>query len=134
MSLRLSLLLLLCFPLGTWAKLMPDQMLQLSNGQIVKIISISQMQYTTEENALLIRYQTPHSLDQRKALSEEVDAVWSETEKDAEASGLKEVVITSDYEGRTLFLTSHQTTNFIFEKNATGKWIRLGREEFFAEE
>jgi hypothetical protein len=82
--------------------------------------------------ALMVRYQTPLSIDERKALSDEVDDFWKIAVKDVEHDGYNEAIISSNEVPKGIILTSSRMFNFIFEKGPDGKWTRLNRADFLA--
>jgi hypothetical protein len=71
-------------------------------------------------------------VDERKALSQEVDDVWKVAQKDVEHYGYDEAIISSNEVPKGIFITANRMANFIFEKGADGKWTRLNRADFMA--
>jgi hypothetical protein len=82
--------------------------------------------------ALMVRYQTTLSVEQRKALSAEVDDVFQAAQKQVERDGFEEAVISSNEVPHGIIVTTSRMFNFIFERGADGKWTRLGRTDFMA--
>jgi len=82
--------------------------------------------------ALLVRYQTTLSVDERKALSQEVDEVWKVAQKDVEHYGYGDAIISSNEIPKGMFITANRMQNFIYEKGSDGKWTRLDRSAFMA--
>jgi hypothetical protein len=109
-----------------------NQLLPLPNGHVVKVLSISKIESSKGVMALMVRYQTALSLDERKALSDEVDDVWKIAVKDVERTGYHEAILCSNEVQKGIFLTANRMMNFIFEKGADGKWTRLNRADFMA--
>ena len=65
--------------------------------------------------ALMVRYQTPLSVDESKALSAEVDDFWKIAVKDVERDGFSEVrqqlgALASKYPGRVLLVHGQRHT------------------------
>lgn len=116
------------------ATLVENQTIKLPNGHLVTVLSISRVESSKGVMALMVRYQTMLSIDERKALSEEVDDVWKLAVKDVERSGYSEAIISSNEVRKGIFLTANRMFNFIFEKGADGKWTRLNRSDFMAME
>jgi hypothetical protein len=114
------------------APLGANQMLKLPSGRTAKILSVSKIEYSKGVMALMVRYQTTLSVDQRKALSQEVDEVWKIAQKDVERYGYGEAIISSNEIPKGIFITSNRMANFIYEKGADGKWTRLNRADFMA--
>jgi hypothetical protein len=114
------------------APLTENEVLKLSNGRSAKILSISKIEYTKGVMALMVRYQTTLSVDEAKALSQEVDEVWKVAQKDVEHYGYGEAIISSNEVPKGIFITANRMANFIYEKGADGKWTRLNRADFMA--
>jgi hypothetical protein len=114
------------------APLVQDETVNLPSGRIAKILSISKVEYSKGVMALMVRYQTTLSVDERKALSQEVDDIWKLAEKDVEHEGYGEAIISSNEIPKGIFITTSHMMNFIYEKGSDGKWTRLNRADFMA--
>jgi len=114
------------------APLAANEVLKLPSGRIAKILSISKIEYSKGVMALMLRYQTTLSVDEHKALSQEVDEVWKFAVKDVERYGYGEAIISSNEVPKGIFITANRMENFIYEKGADGKWTRLNRADFMA--
>jgi hypothetical protein len=141
MNQRTSFMSVLGFAVVLWASpllqannLENNQTLKLSNGRVVKVLSVSKVEYSKGIMALMVRYQTSLSVDERKALGEEVDALWKVAVKDVEHYGFNEAIISSNEIPKGIFVTANRMLNFIYEKGADGKWHRLTRADFMAAE
>jgi hypothetical protein len=109
-----------------------NQVLKLPSGRMARILSVSKVEYSKGVMALMVRYQTTLSVDERKALSQEVDDVWKVAQKDVEHYGYGEAIISSNETPKGIFITANRVLNFIYEKGADGKWTRLNRADFMA--
>ena len=117
----------------SWAvPLVANQTLKLPSGRTAKILSVSKIEYSKGVMALMVRYQTTLSVDERKALSQEVDDVWKIAQKDVDHYGYGEAIISSNEVPKGIFITANRMANFIYEKGADGKWTRLNRADFMA--
>jgi hypothetical protein len=114
------------------ASLEQDETVKLPSGRIAKILSISKVEYSKGVMALMVRYQTTLTVDQRTALSQEVDDVWKLAQKDVEHYGYSEAIISSNETPKGIFITINHVMNFIYEKGADNKWTRLNRADFMA--
>jgi hypothetical protein len=114
------------------APLSENETLKLPSGRIAKILSVSKIEYAKGVMALMVRYQTTLTVDQAKALSQEVDEVWKIAQKDVDRYGYDEAIISSNEIPRGIFITANHVLNFIYEKGADGKWTRLNRADFMA--
>jgi hypothetical protein len=112
--------------------LQDDQTIKLPDGHVIKVLSVSKFEYSKGVMALMVRYQTNLSVDQRKALSDEVDAVWSLAQQDVDHLGYNEAILSSNEVPKGIFVTASRMMNFIFEKGPDGKWTRLNRSDFMA--
>jgi hypothetical protein len=125
--------LALCFSRAAQgAPLVADEMIKLPCGHSVKVLSVSRIEYSKGVMALMVRYQTSLSPEERKALSEEVDDVFKIAQKQVEHDGFHEAIISSNQVLHGIILTSDRTLNFIFERGPDGNWTRIGRSEFMA--
>lgn len=115
------------------APLEANEVIKLPTGRIAKILSISKIEYSKGVMALMVRYQTTLSVDERKALSQEVDEVWKIAEKEVERDGFGDAIISSNEIPKGIFITANRMENFIYEKGSDGKWTRLNRADFMAE-
>jgi hypothetical protein len=129
--LAFAAVLLTLFP-SQAAPLTANETLKLPTGRTAKILSVSKIEYSKGVMALMIRYQTTLSVDERKALSQEVDEVWKFAQKDVEHYGFDDAIISSNEVPRGVFITASRIANFIYEKGADGKWTRLNRADFMA--
>jgi hypothetical protein len=111
-----------------------NQTLKLPNGHVIKVLSVSKVEYSKGVMALMVRYQTTLSVDEQKALTEEVDEVWKIAVKDVEHYGYRDAIISSNEVPKGIFVTANRMLNFIFEKGPDGKWNRLNRADFMAAE
>jgi hypothetical protein len=114
------------------APLTENETLKLPGGRVVKVLSVSKIEYSKGIMALMVRYQTTLSVEAHKALSEEVDDVWKLTQKQVERLGYSEAILSSNEVTKGIFLTASREQRFIFEKGSDGKWTRLNRADFMA--
>ena len=114
--------------------LVEDETLKLPCGHTVKVLSVSKIEFSKGVPALMVRYQTPLSVDESKALSQEVDDVWKIAVKDVERYGYREAIISSNEEPKGIFISANHILNFLYEKGSDGKWSRLNRTDILAEQ
>jgi hypothetical protein len=114
------------------APLHPDELLKLPDGREVKVLSVSKFEYEKGVMALMVRYETKLSIDQRKEVSQEVDDVWRLAQKEVDHLGYSEAILSSNEVPKGIFLTASRTMNFIYEKGADGQWSRLNLSDFMA--
>lgn len=109
-----------------------NETLKLPSGRTIQVLSVSKVEYSKGVMALMVRYQTTLSVDERKALSEEVDDVWKIAVKDVEHYGYTEAVLSSNEVPKGIFITANRMLNFLYEKGSDGKWTRLNQSDFIA--
>jgi hypothetical protein len=114
------------------APLAENETIKLPSGRVAKILSISKIEYSKGVMALMVRYQTTLSVEERKALSQEVDDVWKLAQKEVEHFGYSEAIISSNEVPKGIFITANHVMNFIYEKGPDGNWTRLNRADFMA--
>lgn len=114
------------------APLAANELIKLPSGRTAKILSVSTIEYTKGVMALMVRYQTTLSVDERPALSQEVDEVWKIAVKDVERCGYSDAIISSNEVPKGIFITTNRMWNFIYEKGPDGNWRRLNRADFMA--
>ena len=132
-ALLLGFVLILMTLLPARASLLEqDETLKLPTGRIAKILSVSKIEYSKGVMALMVRYQTTLSVDESKALSQEVDDVWKIAQKEVEHYGFDDAIISSNEVPKGIFITASHMVNFIYERGSDGKWTRLNRADFMA--
>jgi hypothetical protein len=111
-----------------------NETVKLASGHLVKILSISKIEYSKGVMALMVRYQTSLSGDERTAISDEVDDVWKLAQKDIDHDGYAEAILSSNEKPHGIFITASRMWNFLYEKGADGKWTRLNSSDFMAQQ
>ena len=112
--------------------LVEDETIKLPCGHTIKVLSISKVEFSKGVMALMVRYQTPLTVEDAKALSQEVDDVWKLTIKQVEHYGYSEAIISMNEEPKGIFISANRMQNFLYEKGTDGKWTRLNRPDFMA--
>jgi hypothetical protein len=114
------------------APLEQNETIKLPSGRLAKILTVSKIESSKGVMALMVRYQTTLSIDQHKAVNQEVDDVWKLAQKDVESCGYGEAIISLNETPKGIFITSSRMVNFIYERGADGKWARLSRDSIMA--
>jgi hypothetical protein len=114
--------------------LVEDETLKLPCGHTIKVLSVTKVEFSKDVPALMVRYQTPITVEESKALTQEVDDVWKIAVKDVERYGYREAIISSNEEPKGIFISANHTLNFLYEKGPDGKWTRLNRSDILAEQ
>ncbi len=107
--------------------LVEDETLKLPCGHTIKVLSVTKIEFSKGVPALMVRYQTPITVEEGKALTQEVDDVWKIAVKDVDRYGFREAIISSNEEPKGIFISANHMLNFLYEKGQDGKWTRLNR-------
>ena len=106
----------------------PYQERTLPSGQTVKVLGVGKMFFTKGDAALMLKYQTDLSLDDRAALHREVLAIWDVFRQDVEQAGLKGAIVSANERPVShLFWSSNRSFNFVFERAEDGTWREAAR-------
>jgi hypothetical protein len=101
----------------------------LPSGRRIKITSISRMNFTESDPALVMNYQTEIPIENREELRKEKDEVWAIFQTDANNSHLKSAVIKASHmEDDGIFVKHSRTYGFVFHKQDDGTWVELKKE------
>ena len=101
----------------------PYQERTLPSGQTVKVLGVGKMFFTKGDAALMLKYQTDLSLDDRAALHREVLAIWDVFRQDVEQAGLKGAIVSANERPVShLFWSSNRSFNFVFNRVEDGTW------------
>jgi len=124
MKIKLStalLLLLICVACGRQGQ-NNYKLFKLPSGKEIKVTGMSKMGFSNSNSALLLNYQTDISIDDKVALRNEVDEVWSVFQKDVENAGLNAGVIRPTHVEGTGLAKAGKGFGFVFVKRDDGKW------------
>ena len=120
-NLRLAIsMLLFCIACGSLGQ--NYKLTKLPSGKEIKITGIAKMDFPNSDSALVLNYLTDISIDNKVALRNEVDEVWSVFQTDVENSKLKAGVIRATHVEGSSFVKSGQGYGFVFVKRDDGKW------------
>lgn len=100
----------------------PMRPLQLKSGRVVRVISVSHMQFSETSPALVLSYQTDLKIDQTEKLRQEVTDIWREFQADVDQAKLTSAIIMANEVPSGRFVSTNKSYNFVFERNADGTW------------
>ncbi len=90
----------------------------LSTGKQIQIISLHRADQATGEPTLSLHYVTGLKIDDRVALEKEVEEIWADLRKEAEAATVSEVII--DVSEAPV----SRSRGFVLRRNPDGTWRR----------
>jgi len=80
------------------------------------------MFFTKGDPALMLKYQTDLSLDDKQALRMEAEDIWKEFRLNVEQAGLKNAIISAHETPKGLIIKKSRGVNFVVNKNDSGVW------------
>jgi hypothetical protein len=95
---------------------------KLPSGKEIKVTGVGKMDFANSDPALVMNYLTDISIDNRKALRQEVDEIWGVFQKDVEIAKLKAGVIRATHVEGSGLVKSGKGYGFVFVKRDDGKW------------
>ena len=102
------------------------QLVKLPSGKEVKVLGVGKIFFTQDEPALMLKYQTAMSLDDKFSLQkEEVDEIWDSFKPDVDKAGLQNAIISANEAPKGRFIRHNRSYNFVFKKSNDGTWKLL---------
>ena len=95
---------------------------RLPSGREIKVVGIGTMHFAKGDPALMLKYQTDLSLDNKEALRKEVEDIWQVFRLNVEQAGLKNAIISANEVPKGWFIKKGRGYNFIVVKNEAGEW------------
>jgi hypothetical protein len=95
---------------------------RLPSGKVVKVLGTGMLHFSQDDPALMLKYQTERSLDEKVALQQEVNEIWANFRFDADRANVKNAVIAANEPPQGRFITSNRSFNFVFKKSPDGVW------------
>ena len=125
-TLALTLLLAACGLTSRACGVTPRRMpsLTLPSGKQVHLMAVAQMTFPNGETALVLRYQTDLPIDDLPALRKEADEIWPWFQGDVERAKMKNGIVSAQERGLGSFFHIARNQNFVFERDAQGRWMR----------
>src|SRR4030095_17173793 len=88
----------------------------------IKVTSVVKMDFPQSGSALVMNYLTDISVDEKQALREEVDEIWTSFQKDVENANLKAGLIRATHLERNGFLQNGKGYGYVFIKRDDNQW------------
>jgi len=101
-----------------------QQVVTLPSGRHVKVLGVVKMFFTADAPALMLKYQTDLSIDDRPGLAAEADEIWTTFHFDVEKAGLSTGVVSANERPQGFIVTTNRGFNTIYKRGADGKWIK----------
>ena len=95
---------------------------KLPSGKEIKVTAGGKMDFANSGSALVMNYLTDISIDDKVALRQEVDEIWSVFQHDVENANLKSGVIRATHIEGGGFIKNGKGYGFVFVKRDDGKW------------
>ena len=101
------------------------EIVRLPSGKEIKVLGIGKVSFTQDEPALMLKYQTDLSLDDRSALQEEVNEIWQVFLNDVEKANLTRAIVSANEVPKGGIINTNRAANFPFRKLADGTWEQV---------
>ncbi len=102
-----------------------DEFYPLPSGKLIPVLSAGRVDYGQDDVALMLRYETTLSLDDKAALDAEVDEIWNSFRADVDKTGLSIGIVSANEKPTGFFVKSSRAKAFIFKKGADGSWYKV---------
>ena len=96
-----------------------------SPAKPLRITGIGKVNFSKDDPALVLNYETDISIDDMESLRKEVDTIWETFRKDVEKAQLKCGVIRATHYESSGFLRQGKGYGFVFKQGDDGKWRLL---------
>ena len=97
----------------------------LPSGKQVKVLGVGNISFSKGEPALMLKYQTDLSIDDKDAIAREVTEIWGSFRADAEKGQFKNAIISVNEIPKGGFIKTNRTQNFVYQKSSDGNWQLL---------
>ncbi len=122
---RLLLLTSVTMLVGCGASEPNYKVVNLPSGKQVKVVGVVKMHFSNSSPALMLKYQTDLSLDDKPALEKEVDEIWESFRTDVEKGQLTDAIVSANTKPTGFILKKSRGYNFVFKKSDKGQWSKL---------
>lgn len=104
----------------------PHQTVTLPSGKKVTVLGVGKMSFTNDTPALMLKYQTDISLDDKASLESEVDEIWASFRGDVEKAQLVNGIVSANEKPKGFIFTTSRARNFVFKRGPEGQWSKVG--------
>lgn len=102
------------------------QLVTLTSGKQVKVLGVGKMWFANDTPALMLKYQTDISPDDKASLGKEVDEIWASFRADVEKAQLTNGIVSANEKPTGFIVTKSRAHNFVFRRGADGQWSKTG--------
>jgi len=100
----------------------------LPSGRQIIVLGVGKILFTKDnQTALMLKYQTNLSLEDKPALQKEADEIWSSFRLDVDQAGLSTGIVSANEKPTGFIVTHSKGLNFVYTKSANGQWSRLNQ-------
>jgi hypothetical protein len=100
------------------------RILTLPSGKPIKVLGVGELHFTAGEPALMLKYETDISMDDKAALENEAAEIWLSFRPDVEKANMKNAVLSANEHVGPGILTRSRGFNFVFSRGTDGNWSR----------
>jgi uncharacterized lipoprotein YehR (DUF1307 family) len=100
------------------------QLVTLPSGKQIKVLGVWKMVFTNDTPALMLKYQTDISLDNKADLEKEVEEIWASFRVDVEKAQLTNAIVSANEKPTGFIFTKSRLHNFVFKRGAGGQWSK----------
>jgi hypothetical protein len=100
----------------------PYQLVTLPSGKEIKVLGMGKIVFSQDKPALMLKYQTDLSLDDKPALREEVEEIWASFRINAEKEKMSNAIISANELPKGGLVSTSRSYNFVFRKSEDGTW------------
>ena len=101
------------------------QVVTLPSGKQIKVLGVGKIHFTESDPALMLKYQTDLSLDNKVAIQQEVEEIWQSFKVDVEKAGLKAAIINANEVPNGMVIKTGRGYNFVYKKTEDRSWSRI---------
>ena len=104
----------------------PLQVVTLDSGKQVKLLGVGNIAFSNDAPALMLKYETDLSLDDKAKLTQEADELWKTFRVDVERAQLATGIISANDHPTGFVVATNKSFNFVYKRRPDGEWSRIG--------
>jgi hypothetical protein len=101
-----------------------QQNFTLPSGRQVKVLGLVKILSSTAAPALMLKYQTDISLDDKEPLAKEIDEIWATFRNDVEDAHLSTGIVSAHEKPVGSIVTLSRASNVVYKRSIDGTWSR----------
>lgn len=96
---------------------------KLPSGKDLKLLGMGKIEFKESGPALMLKYQTELSIDQKDKMRQEVEEIWPVFRVDVEKAGLSSAIISANTPNKGVaFISTNQSYNFVAKQRSNRTW------------